>query len=112
MSFQRLQTKAETLLNMASESLALLGSNSTFSMILVSNIKLILAINEQILQAEIHIDDIDQSLPQYQLLNIIPGIGPTNAMQILCEIGLYPPFPKPQAIHSFLRHRPFSKSFW
>lgn len=87
MSLKNIHAKSEALLQMAAESIAMVSSNPTFSAILLSKIKLILNIKDQIHQSELQISKLAQSLPDYQLLRTIPGLGPTNATQILCEVG-------------------------
>jgi hypothetical protein len=101
LSLKSMQTKAEALLLMASENLDMLGPNPVFSQILLSNIKLIFAINEQIRQTKVQINDKAQSIPDYRLLRSIPGLGPTNATQILCEIGSINRFNNPKQFVAF-----------
>ena len=101
LSLNRMQAKAEALLQMATESLAMFNSSSIFPSILLSNIKLISAINEQIHESEVQIEKLAQSLPDYHLLRTIPGLGPTNATQILCEIGSIHRFQNPKQFVAF-----------
>ena len=79
----------------------MVGPNPAFSQILLSNIKLIFAINEQILQTKAQINEKAQSIPDYHLLLSIPGLEPTNATQILCEIGSINRFKNPKQFVAF-----------
>lgn len=79
LSLKRIKSKSEALLKIARESIDMIGSNPTFSAILLSDIKLIYAPKEQIHQSELQINKLAQSLPDYHLLRTIPGLGPTNA---------------------------------
>jgi len=89
------------------ESLEMVGSNPAFPQILLSNIKLIFSINEQIRQTKVQINEKSQSIPDYQLLRSIPGLGPTNATQILCEIGSINRFKNPK---QFVKKKTAQKS--
>jgi transposase len=101
LSLKSMQTKVEALLSVASESLEMVIPNPAFPQILLSNIKLIFAINEQIRQTKVQINEKAQSIPDYQLLRSIPGLGPTNATQILCEIGSIKRFKNPKQFVAF-----------
>lgn len=101
MSLKNIHAKSEALLQMAAESIAMVSSNPTFSAILLSKIKLILNIKDQIHQSELQISKLAQSLPDYQLLRTIPGLGPTNATQILCEVGSIFRFNNPKQFVAF-----------
>ena len=101
LSLKSIRTKVEALLLVASESLEMVGPNPAFSQILLSNIKLIFAINEQILQTKAQINEKAQSIPDYHLLLSIPGLEPTNATQILCEIGSINRFNNPKQFVAF-----------
>lgn len=101
LSLKSMHVKAQALLLVASESLDMVGSNPAFSQILLSNIKLIFAINEQIHQVKVQINEKAQSIPDYQLLRTIPGLGETNATQILCEIGSIHRFKNPKQFVAF-----------
>jgi transposase len=49
----------------------------------------------------VQIEKLAQSLPDYHLLRTIPGLGPTNATQILCEIGSIHRFQNPKQFVAF-----------
>lgn len=63
LSLKSIRTKTEALLSVASERLEMAGPNPSFSQILLSNIKLIFAISEQIHQAKVQINELAQSIP-------------------------------------------------
>ena len=75
LSLKSMQTKVEALLSVASESLEMVSPNPAFSQILLSNIKLIFAINEQIHQAKVQINELAQSIPDYHLYALSQALG-------------------------------------
>jgi transposase len=100
LSLAMMKSKAELLLTKAQSNLSFFDFSSNET-ILRSNVLLIQTISKQIDATESNILSFAETIPDYWLLQSIPGIGPGNASRILSEIGSITRFKSPKQFVAF-----------